>query len=81
MGLKVEGQVHHKTIYGQNYSFGSITPFKCTIWQLSSSEKTCRGNVEYFWKIVVQEKGHHMTLYGTKKYSSVQNSIQIKNFS
>ena len=46
--FKIKGQGHHMTKYGQNYSFGSITEFRCTWWQILSMEKTYWGSIKYF---------------------------------
>ena len=77
---KMKGQGHHLTKYGQNYSFGSITEFRCTKLQSLSMENiywsSVQGSKFFNQKNFVgaelsicenlryKGQGHHMTKYG-----------------
>ena len=63
-GPKIKGQVHHMTKYGQNYSFGSLTPFICVRWQLLSMEKAFGALLSIFKILRSKGQGHRMTKCG-----------------
>ena len=72
--FRVKGLNYHMTKYGQNHSFGFITPSKCTRWQ----QKTYCGRVKHFWKSE-EKSDHQMTKYGQKcSFIAIPSTLQCR---
>ena len=56
---------------GQNYSFGSITPFKVPVGNFCQWQRHTQTVLRISEKLIVKSEGHQMTKYGQKCLHSI----------
>ena len=66
LNIHVKGQVHHMSKYGQNYSFGSITPLYVPGGKLCQLKRLTVTVLSISENLKVKREGHQMTKYEQK---------------